>query len=162
MGISSNQNSIDPRPVVKTISVTVSGLSTSSPGYTAGDQLGGQLVFPNALRATGAGTIATATLVDRSNILGAIDMYLFSQAVTPITDNSPTNFSDADMQYFVGTVSFPPPVAFVNNRVATVPAIGLAVQISGTTLYGYLATLTSHNFFSAANDITINLVVHQY
>lgn len=162
MSLSSSSNSIDPRPVVKNLRVTVSGLSTGSPGYTAGDQLGTQLTFTNAFRATGSGTIATATLIDSANIVGAVDLYLFSQAVTPAADNAPVNFSDADMQFFVGAISFPPPVSFVNNRAATVPAIGLSMQVSGTTLYGYLATLTSHTFFNSATDLTVNLVIQQY
>lgn len=162
MSLSSSTSSIDPRPVVKTIQVTVGSLSTGSPGYTAGDQLGGQLTFTNALRTTGSGTIATATLVDSANVVGAIDLYLFSQAVTPAADNAPVNFSDADMQNFIGAISFPPPVSFVNNRAATVPAIGLSLAVSGTTIYGYLATLTSHTFFNSATDISISLVIQQY
>ena len=78
------------------------------------------------------------------------------------SENTSANFSDADMQYFIGTVSFPAPIPFVNNRAATVPAVGLSVQTSGTTLYGYMVTLTTHAAFSAANDVTINLVMQQY
>jgi hypothetical protein len=114
------------------------------------------------LRSTGAGTIASATLIDSANIVGAVDLYLFDQAVTPAPNNSAVNFSDADMQHFVGAISFPPPVSFVNNRAATVSAIGLSVSIGGTTLYGCLATLTSHTFFNSSTDITVNLVIQQY
>jgi hypothetical protein len=162
MSLSSSLNSVDPRPVVSRIQVSASGLSTGAPGYTAGYQLGGQLVFANAVRSTGVGTVATATLVDKSNIVGAIDLYLFSQAVTPAGNNSAVSFSNTDMQYFLGAVSFPPPAAFVNNRAATVPAIGLSIQLSGTSLYGYMSTLTSHTFFNASSDIMVSLVIQQY
>jgi hypothetical protein len=161
MSIQNSSNSVDPRPVVRSVQATVTGLSTGA-GYTAGNQAGTQVAFTNALRTTGTGTVATATLIDKSNVLGAVDLHLFSQPVTPASENTAANFSDADMQYFIGTISFPAPIPFVNNRAATVPAVGLSVQAPGTTLYGYMVTLTTHASFSAANDVTINLVMQQY
>lgn len=161
MSIQSSSNSVDPRPVVKVIQATVTGLNTGA-GYTAGNQAGTQITFTNALRTTGTGTLATATLIDKSNILGAVDLHLFSQPVTPASENTPASFSDSDLQYFLGTVSFPAPVPFINNRAATVPAVGLSIQAPGTTIYGYMVTLTTHTSFSAANDVVINLVMQQY
>ena len=163
MALTTSLNSVDPRPTVRRLTVISNGLSNSGGGYSPNNQLGGELQFLNAVRLTsGFATITTATIVDSASVLGAVDLYLFSQPVANPGDKTAANFSDADMQYYVGTVSFPAPTSLINNRAISLSAIGLTYQTNGTTLYGYLVTLTSHAVFNAATDIRISLTVYQY
>lgn len=163
MALSNSINAVDPRPVVRRLSVNSSGLSTSGGNYSPNNQLGGEFVFANATRFAGNfSTITTATFLDRANTVGAIDLHLFSQSITPASDKTSANFSDSDMQYYVGTLSFPSPTPLVNNRATSLPAIGLTFQTTATSLFGYAVTLTQHSPFNAVNDINISLIVYQY
>lgn len=162
MALSSSQYAVDPRPLVRRLEASSNGLDTGS-GYSPNTHLGGEIQFANAARGnSGFATITTATLVDRASVLGAVDLYLFSQSVTPAADQASANFSDADMQYYVGTISFPAPTSLINNRAVSLSAIGLTYQTYATTLYGYLVTLTTHAAFNSASDIRLGLTVYQY
>lgn len=163
MGVSSSLSPVDPRPIAKRILVSVDGLSTSGLGYNANYQLGSEIEFAGTTRKNGGyGTVTSATLLDKANVIGAVDLYLFSQPVTPSTDKTSASFSDSDMQYYQGTISFPGPTSLVNNRATSLSAIGLTYQSNSTSLYGYLVTLVDHNTFNSSDDISISLVVYQY
>lgn len=163
MALASSFPTVDPRPVAKRILVTSGGLATSGGGYSVNNQMGTAFVFPDAVRkAGGYGMVSTATIVDKANIVGALDLWLFSQAVTPAADRSAVSFSDNDMQYYVGTISFPAPTNLVNNRATSVPALGLNYNCTGTSLYGYLSTLTSHTTFNEADNLLIGLTLYLF
>jgi len=163
MALHTSLNSVDPRPTVRRLEATSNGLATFGANYSPNQQMGGEWQFPNAVRiAGGFATITSATIVDSASVIGAVDLYLFSQPVANAGDRVAANFSDADMAHYVGTISFPAPTSLVNNRAISLSAIGLTYQTAGTTLYGYLVTLTSHATFNAASDIRINLITYQY
>ena len=164
MAVNSSLNAVDPRPVVRRLSAQVGGLSTTGANYSSNNQMGNEISFTYAARATGGyGTVTTATIVDAPNVIGAVDLHLFSTGVTPASDKTATNFSDSAMtQNYVGTISFPAPTSFTNNRAISLSAVGLTYQCTGTTLFGYLTTLTGHGTFNAATDITISLTTYQY
>ncbi len=163
MSLSSSFPTVDPRPVARRVLVSSSGLATTGGGYSVNNQMGTAFVFSGAARkAGGHGMISTATIVDKANIIGAVDLWLFSQAITPAADRSAVSFSDNDMQYYVGTLSIPAPTNLVNNRAISVPALGLNYQCSSTSLYGYLATLTSHTTFNEADNIQIALTLYLF
>ncbi len=163
MSISSSLNSVDPRPRAARVRAYSSGLTISTINYTQGDTLGTQLTFSGVTRYSGAGgTIASASLVDKSNSIGAVDLHLFSQPATPTLDNSQAGFADADMDHYVGTISFPAPIQFTNSQAVSLPAVGLTFIADSQNLYGYLVTLTNHTYFNSVDDILISLVVYQY
>lgn len=163
MALTSSLPSVDPRPTVRRLQVSSAGLTTGSGGYSPGDQLGNEFQFANAARITsGFSTITTATIVDEANVIGAVDLHLFSRSVSNAGNGSAVNFSDADMQYYVGTISFPAPISMVNNAAVSLSAIGLTYQTDASTLYGYLVSLSSHSFFNATSNIRLSLVTYQY
>ncbi len=163
MALTSSLNSVDPRPRARRIQASSSGLTTATITYTQGDTLGNQMIFNNVTRIEGgSGTIASASLVDKSNSIGAVDLHLFSRAVTPTLDNAQAGFADADMDYYVGSISFPAPIQFTNSQAVSLPAIGLSFVAESQALYGYVVTLTNHTFFNSADDIVVSLVVYQY
>lgn len=154
--------SVDPRPKTSRVKVSTSGLTTATTAYVTGDQLGGQLEFPNAVRSAGAsGVVLSAVLIDDAKVVGAVDLYLFDRSVTPAADNAAAAFSDADMQFCLGVLSFPAPEQTANNGVATIEASGLAIVPNATSLYGCLVAQAGHTFFGAADDLTVALVIAQ-
>ena len=160
MALSSSFPAVDPRPVARRALVNSTGLSTGS-GYSPNMQLGGAFAFTGATRKTGGyGMVSTATIVDKANVLGAVDLWLFSRSITSAGNGNTLSFSDSDLNYYVGTISFPAPTAMVNNRAIAVPAIGLNYQCQDSTLYGYLCTLTSHSNFNDGADIVLGLTMY--
>lgn len=163
MAISASLNSVDPRPVVRRINAQVNGLSTSGGNYSANNQMGGEIIFASAARSSGGyGTITTATIVDYANIIGAIDLHLFSLSIAPASDKTGVNFTDSAMQNYLGSISFPAPTSFNNNSAISLSAIGLTYQCSATSIYGYITTLTSHATFNSSNDVAVSLTTYQY
>jgi len=136
-----------------------SGLTTATTAYTSGDVLGGELSFASAARITGGrGVIEGAVLLDKADIVGAVDLFLFRAASTPAADNAANGWADADMENLVGVVSFPYPYDSANNRAAT--WVGAQpYECAATTLFGVLITRSDHTFFTAVTDLRVTLQV---
>src|SRR5688572_8682452 len=91
---------VDLRGATTRIQATSAGLTTASTAYAAGDQLGTELSFANAVRVSGGyGSIVGATLLDKAKVNGGVDLYLFDRSVTPAADNAAFAFSDSDMEF---------------------------------------------------------------
>lgn len=119
--------------------------------YTDGDQIGGSLDFPNAVRASGgAGVIHRVHALFRSNAaLTGIQVVFFDRAYTPAGDNNAWNPSDADMSNYLGSIYLGDLIntdvaaVWTNNQVvapglANVPPAGkieIPYVLAGTTLY---------------------------
>jgi hypothetical protein len=152
-----------PAPAAKRIQVQSAGLTTATTAYTSGDQLGTILTFANAVRQTGAtGVIQSATLLDQSQVIGAVDLFLFTQSVTLAADNAAASFSDADMLNCVGIISFPAPTAVAAvNSISTVVS-GLGITCAATSLFGALVTRSANAVFAGgATSLAVSLHILQ-
>jgi hypothetical protein len=150
-----------PAPATKRIQVQSAGLTTATTAYTSGDQLGTILTFANAVRQTGAtGIIQSATLLDQAAVVGAVDLYLFDRSVTLAADNAAAAFSDADMLFCLGVISFAAPIGGTGNSIAT-SVSGLGIMPSGTSLFGALVTRTANAIFAAATNLAVSLHILQ-
>lgn len=150
-----------PAPAAKRIQVQSAGLTTATTAYVANDQLGTILTFANAVRQTGAtGVIQSATLLDQAAVTGAVDLYLFDRSVTLAADNAAAAFSDADMLFCLGIISFPAPQGGTGNSISTVIS-GLGIMPSATSLFGALVTRSGHTFFGAATNLAVSLHILQ-
>jgi hypothetical protein len=153
---------VDLRGMSSRIQATSAGLTTATTAYSAGDQLGTELSFANAVRDSGGyGTVVTATLLDKAKVNAGVDLYLFDRSVTPAADNAAMAFSDADMAFCVGVVEFRAPKANANNSLALAVNLPLLVKCNVTTLYGHLVTLVGHTFFGAVGDLVTSLAIVQ-
>lgn len=153
---------VEPHPCTAVIVATAASLTTATTAYVAGDVLGAELSFANAVLASGrTGTIQSATLSDVAKVTGAIDLYLFDRASTPAADNAANSWADADMLNCLGVVQFPTPIASALNSIAVVPYAGIVVKPNVTTLFGVMVTRTAHTFFGAATDLQVRLSVLQ-
>lgn len=161
-GTSTRGAYVDLRGMSTRIQATSAGLTTSSTAYSAGDQLGTELSFANAVRDSGGyGTVVTATLLDKAKVNSGVDLYLFDRSVTPASDNAAFAFSDADMEFCVGVVEFRAPKTGANNSLAMAVNLPLLVKSNATTLYGHLVTLIGHTFFGAVGDLVTSLAIVQ-
>jgi hypothetical protein len=142
------------------ITATSAGLTTASTSYTAGDQLGTELTLSSILRAAKGCTIQSAVLIDKAKVVGAVDLFLFSAATTPASDNAANSWSDADMANLIGVVHFTDVMQSANNVV--VPGTNLPIVLkpgSGTSIFGDLVTRTGHGVFGATTDLIVALGV---
>lgn len=152
-----------PAPAARRIQVQSAGLTTATTAYTSGDQLGTILTFTNAVRQTGAtGIIQSATIMDQSQVMGAVDLFLFDRSVTLAADNAAASFSDADMLFCLGIISFPAPTAVAAvNSISTVVS-GLGIMPNATSLFGALVTRSANAVFAAgATSLAVSLHVLQ-
>lgn len=150
-----------PSPQAKRIQVQSSGLTTATTAYTTGDQLGAILTFANAVRQPGAtAVIQSATLLDQSAVIGAVDLYLFDRSVTVSSDNAAAAFSDADMLFCLGVISFGAPIGGTGNSIATAVS-GLGIMPNATSLFAAMVTRSGHTFFGAATALAVSLHILQ-
>lgn len=131
-----------------------SSLTTASTAYTDGDQLGA--IIAMNIGATNA-IILSAVLIDKANIIGAVDCFIWDRSVTLASDNAAgPAVSDADALFGLGCIEFPYPKLLGNNREATIDSIGLGVTANAsTTIYLSLVTRSGHTFFGAATDLQV-------
>lgn len=148
------------------VAANSAGLTTATTAYTANDQLGTIIELTSAVATSGGyGTVIGAILLDKTPVVGAISCYLFDRSVTVASDNAQAQFSDADMENWLGIIEFPP-VTYSHftspiNAVSQVEPMALPVKSNATSLWAALVTRTGHTFFGAATDLRLTLIVEQ-
>lgn len=139
------------------IAATSSGLTTATTAYAAGDTLGALMSWDMGDQ---DGLIVSAVLTDISDVIGAVDLYLFNASVTFGTDNAAPTISDADVIKCIGKIEFPTPDDLGANRVAVVDSLSIGWHAaSGTTIYGGLVTRTANAVFAdGATSLQVRLL----
>lgn len=139
-----------------TLTGASSGLTTASTAYSDGDQLGAIISFN--LGVTNA-IILSATLVDKANIIGAVDAFIWDRSVSLASDNAAgPAVSDADALFSLGVISFPYPLLAGNNRISSIDSLAIGVVANASsTIYVSLVTRSGHTFFGAAGDLQVRL-----
>lgn len=152
---------VDPRPVRSRIQV-VPTISTSI--YASGDNVGGEMVFANANRASGLyGVIESVVIGDKANQMTTLDFLFFDRAQTgTATDNSPFDPNDADLPNFLGGVTVMGGDYFTmsDNAVGSVTGLRIPIKPNATSLYGYMVVRATPTFASTT-DLTITLTIAQ-
>lgn len=139
-----------------TLPVASTGLTTATTAYADGDQLGALMTFTMA---TATGIITGAVLTDKSNIVGAVDAFIYDRSVTLAADNAPDSISDADSFFKLGVIPFPQPTPQSLNRGGHVDSLGIAYVANATTVICVqLVTRSGHTFFGAAGDLQLRLL----
>lgn len=139
--------------------LTSAGLTTATTAYTDGDQLG------TLITALGSGNpagylITDVTLVDKANILGAAELFLFDRSVTLAADNAAgPAVSGAHALFSQGTIQLPYPSLAGNNRISGIDSIARIVRpnVPANGFFIALVTRSSHTFFGAAGDIQLTI-----
>lgn len=140
---------------VATITQPSAGLTIATTAYTDGDVLGTILSFTMA---SATGIIMSAVLVDKANIVGAVDGFIFDRSVTLAADNAADSISDADALFKLGKIEFPFPTAQALNRSAHVDSLAIPYVANASSIITIaLVTRSSHTFFGAVGDLQVRL-----
>lgn len=157
-----NMNTVGRRDLQR-IAVGITGVTTATTAYVAGDQVGTLVTVANAARVTGGGgMIVGVTLIDQSDIIGAYDVVFFDSSVTLAADNAAFAISDADSLDIVAVVQLAGSFDLTNNRVAQ--AYNIAVPYvcnGGTSLYAALICRVGHTFFTSGALPQLNVYVER-
>lgn len=137
--------------------VKVALVVSTSPAYTAGDDVGGLITIANAVRVSaGVSILASIQLLDRANQkpTGAIYIFDANPGSATITDNAAFVFSTDDLKVVAQIpVSTSDWVTTNSKASANLSALAREVQAaSGTTLYAVFVT-TSTPTFAATTDM---------
>ena len=138
-----------------TLTGASTGLTTASTAYTDGDQLGAII----SMNLGANGIITNAVLVDKADIIGAVDCFIYDRSVTLAADNAagPAT-SDADALFCLGVINFPYPIDQGASRISSVDSLGIGVVANASnTIYLALVTRSGHTFFGAAGDLQVRL-----
>lgn len=153
---------VDPRPKVERI--TANTITVSTTNYAALDSIGGEVVFPNAVRAAGGtGVIVRIAAIDLSKGSKGMDLHFFDRALASApADNAAFDPADADLANYLGKLSVSPGhyALFTDNSAADVPA-GLPIKCNGTSLYCYPVFTDSPATFSATTDFSLVAFIAQ-
>ncbi len=134
--------------------------------YSANDAVGGLLTFKTRwFTPNSTGVILSVQIKDNAKQNAALELVLFSKTFTATANNDAFDPSDADMVNCLGVIpiSGTDYVDFVDNSIATVKNIGLAVRSDDTThgdraIYGQLVTRGTPTYV-ATSDISVILEI---
>lgn len=145
------------------IQVAVSGVTTATTAYTAGDQVGTLISLADAGRSNGnTGRIVGVVLHDASDIIGAYDVVFFRSSVTLAADNAVFSISDTDALELVGIAQLAGAFDIGNNRICQ--SYNLAIPYdtgSNTTLYAALICRVGHTFFASGSTPALTVFVER-
>jgi len=130
--------------------------------YSANDAVGGLLTFANAARVSaGSGIIKDVILIDDAGQDVALELWLFNQTFTNMSDNAAWAPSEADLRNLVAIISSGDGAW----RAAGTPSVNnievaRAYNLTGTSLFGQLVTRGTPTF-AATDDVTVIVQVMQ-
>jgi hypothetical protein len=140
---------------VARLQVNSAGLTTATTAYTALDTLG---TIITATMATATGIIQSVQLVDKANIVGGVNIFVFDRSVTLAADNAAWSVTDADMLFCLGVISMPAGFSSTLNLTAHVDSLAIPyVANASSQIFLGLQTLAAHTFFGAAGDLVTSL-----
>lgn len=139
-----------PRQDVQAISVNSTGISTATT-YASGDQVGTIFNLTDAARTIGGtGSILGISLLDKSDVIGSVDVVLLSTTITLAADNAAFSITDADAENVVEVVSLNYAMDLGGQRFARLMGMNVPYKCNGgTSLYAALITRTANSPFAA-------------
>ena len=137
------------------ISITQSQTVTAG-AYSANDVVGDLLTFAGAARGTGGGgVIKDVIIIDDAGQDSVMELWLFSETFTAITDNDAFDISQADSRNLVAIISTSNGAWYASGTesVAVIEA-SQRYDVTGTSLFGQLVTRGTPTF-AATDDVTV-------
>jgi hypothetical protein len=135
------------------IQVSSSGLTTVTTSYAAGDTLGAVIEFTNAARKSGGtGRITSVVITDISDVIGAMDIFLFGETVTFGTDNSTPSISDTDAAKCQAMISLVSYVDLGGNHFLAAHNLSIPYVCAATSLFLGAITRTANAVFAGGAD----------
>jgi len=147
---------------VRTKGTTISLTPTVTAGaYSADDAVGGLLTFANAAPlvggAGGGGIINSLKIIDDAGQDAELELWLFNETFTAMTNNAAWNPSQADLRKLVAIISTASGAWFDagTESAARIP-VSQRYDLVGTSMFGQLVTRGTPTF-SATDDVTVIL-----
>lgn len=136
------------------VSVTSTGLTTATTAYTDGDLLGaeGFLILPSSITVA---MLQCVRLLDKADIIGAVDIVLGTAAMSMGSDNAAPSISDANADLSKTCIEMPYPKDLGGCRVSFVDslAVDLLADVGATGIPFRFITRSGHTFFGAVGDL---------
>ena len=142
-----------------TISVLVEGTAGA---YSAGDVVGGLLVFANAVRTIAlGGMVCGMSIVDDAGQDAEMELWLFNATPSEIADNAAFAPTSSDLHQLAGIISTEdgswcaagtPSAVYVDKYVR--------IDLDSVNLHGYLVTRGTPTF-TGVNDVSVILQILQ-
>lgn len=150
------------RDLIRSTAIST-GLTTVTPAYSAGDQMGGQFTLTNAARVTGgSGYIVGVTLISDADNIGAVDVVFTDSSIPLAADNAAYLISDDDAVKIIGIVPLSGAYDIGANRVAQLWNLSIPYVCSGgTSIFAGLITRSAHGVFIAATDLQLNVYLER-
>jgi hypothetical protein len=139
--------------------ITISQTPTITAGaYSAGDAVGGLLTFTGAGRVSAYGGVLTnVLLIDDAGQDAQLELWLFNQTFTAISDNAAWAPSEADLENLICVISSldgiwtaagTPSVSFIEKTIR--------YDLTGTNMFGQLVTRGTPTYV-ATDDLTVKV-----
>ena len=147
--------------------ITISQTPTITAGaYSANDAVGGLLTFASAGRATiseGGSILIDVLIVDDAGQDAELELWLFNQTFTAMSDNAAWAPSEADLENCIAVVS----TVGSTWRAAGTPSViniectrRIDLISAGTSLFGQLVTRGTPTY-AATDDLTVKIKLLQ-
>lgn len=144
---------------VSSAGITISQTPTVTAGaYSAGDAVGGLLTFANAARESGAGGVIKDVLIlDDAGQSVEMELWLFSETFTAMSDNAAWAPSEADLRKLVAIVSTADGAWFAAGTPSAARVeCSQRYDCAATSLFGQLVTRGTPTY-AATDDVTVIL-----
>lgn len=126
--------------------------------YASGDCLHTAVIeFALALPASHTGFVEKMVIVDALAQSQPCELWLFKSTVTPAAANAAHSISDADALLCIGVISSGPYYASALNSVSVAKALSLAINTTGTSLFGILVTRGTPTY--GVGSLTVSLLI---
>ena len=102
-------------------------ISTSTTTYTANDVVGSLTALSDVVPSAGGFYIDTAMVIDPSARSDALELWIFTSAITAAADNAAHSITDADAAKCVGIIPIATYYASALNTVGIARALGLEI-----------------------------------
>ncbi|KKN77959.1 hypothetical protein LCGC14_0355240 [marine sediment metagenome] len=137
----------------------------ATPDYSAGDLLGGKIIFANAVRGSGhhSGVVQSVVITDLAKQSINIDVLLFDTEPTntTFTENGAFDVDDTDILNLVGVALVSDWKAFNDNSMGQALNLGIPFDLgTGTTLWAVMVSRGTINL-GATSDITLRVGILQ-
>jgi hypothetical protein len=142
---------------------SLAGVVTATPtldtsAYHTGDSLHTAIIsFANAVDVSLSGWVEKMVVVDGALQSQPLELWLFSETVTPAAANAAHSITDADAAKCIGVIYSGAYYASAANSVSVARGVALPIVCAATTLYGLLVTRGTPTY--AASSLTVSLQI---
>lgn len=148
---------------IQTLSFTASGLTTVTTPYTSGDQCGAEMSAAASVATGRGGIILSATLFDLGKKLdtGDFEVWLFDRASSPAADNAAADWSDANILFRQGIITFRVADWRINasNSINEQQNLNIGYTTLALSLFANFVTRQANGVFATATGLTLVLQV---